>query len=104
MNEPIFSVLTGKGAGFIAGEDWMGASGTYCPAGTYEGANYYSNGSGWLMWRQTGYWYIHLSDGPGNFYGPPYYNLSYSSTPPLTGWFDAATASPAWPLSAGGSC
>jgi hypothetical protein len=92
--EPVFSVLTGKATGFYADGNagWFGADGTYCPAGTYDGVNYYLNyytnePSGYYMFRVGGYWYIAFTDQPGALYGAPNgYVESNSSTPPLTGW------------------
>lgn len=90
MNEPIFSSLESKVAnGFSADFDnfWMSAGGTYCPAGTYDGVVYYTNGSSYYMWRSSGYWYVAYTDQPGALYGPPDATVqSNSSTPPLSGW------------------
>lgn len=102
MNEPIFSSLTGKGTGFFTAGDqfspsypWTAATGTFCPAGTFDGTNYYindNNGSGyngWVMFRENGYWYVSGGLLPGTewFGGPPHvYIQSNSSTPPLSGW------------------
>jgi hypothetical protein len=92
MNEPIFSSLTGKATGFLADFDWMGGRGTYCPAGTYDGVNYYMTATANppasnYMWRSNGYWYVAYTDQPGALYAAPDATVqSNSSTPPLSGW------------------
>jgi hypothetical protein len=92
--EPVFSVLTGKSAGFNATcEDasWRGACGDYCPVGNFDGVPYYTNSYPFVMFRENGYWYVALGDTPGtsNFGGAPQsFIQSNSSTPPLTGWSD----------------
>lgn len=86
--EPIFSNLSGKGSGFFADGAWGSFTGTYCPAGTYDGVTSYSNGNGYMIYRISGaYWHIQLTNDPSGYgFGPPIAIYSNTSTPPLTGW------------------
>lgn len=92
-NEPIFSNLSGKGSGFFADGTWGSFTGTYCPAGTYDGVTSYSNGNGYMIYRKSGaYWYVQLTNDPsGSGLGPPKGTNSNASTPPLTGWSNGLT-------------
>jgi hypothetical protein len=76
-------------------EGWFGAHGTYCPAGNFDGVDWYTNGNGYLIFRQNGYWYLSNSAPlPGtNWFGGNPHGLvqSNSNTPPLSGWNDNKT-------------
>lgn len=94
MNEPIYSVLNGKVAGYVvSGAGAVNFNGTYCLAGTYDDKNYYQKGDYYLYWRAAfNSWIIQSADhgGLNMSGGPDYFNsdASPSDTPPTGagGW------------------
>jgi len=83
------------------GDEWTSASGTFSPAGTYDGVPYYlklygGGSTGYHLHRYGGnYWYIRFTDNVASFSGPPEAGVASTSTaPPLTGWSNGGVLVP----------
>jgi hypothetical protein len=99
MNDnPIFSMLTGKGTGYIVSNaGTTGYNDTYCEAGTLNGKKYYANSNNtlFIFWDSFdgGMWSISNSFDVANV-PPGYYKYSNDNTPPLSNYLQAGATPP----------
>lgn len=107
-DEPIFSVLTGKGSLTVSGAGFSYVNGTYTLNGTYNGYNNYVSGVDSLLRIRVSPTIVNdefVSEGwtivdvfeSDESNGNIYYSAAVASLPPTNGWYTGpgSTSAPA---------